>query len=216
MDALLHAAGFAKRGRAWYDTRMLVAPTSLRVLGDPVLHEVTHTVERFDTYLQDLVVRMHYTLMSAGGVGLAAPQIGVLSRVLVLRVPGSAVTTEAGIAADDQMGPPEMMANPLWQPVGEDADVDIEGCLSVPDLVIPVWRYSNIEVQWQAIGGEPREGRFSGLAARVIQHECDHLDGRLHLDHLGARARAKAVYQWHQDHPRDTNPDAPHPITRVV
>lgn len=181
---------------------------SLRVLGDPVLREVTRPVDRFDEYLQDLVVHMHYILMHAGGVGLAAPQVGVVSRLLVLRVPGSAVTTEAGIAADvgtrrpeiTGMGAPEMMANPSWRPVGDETEIDIEGCLSVPDLVIPVRRHVRIDVRWQAIGGEPREARFAGLAARVIQHECDHLDGRLHLDYLGPIARGRALYQWYLDH----------------
>lgn len=150
----------------------------IRVVGDPVLREHAHPVEQFDGQLRKLAFHMIEIMRDAPGVGLAAPQVGVLKRLIVYEV-------------DEKE--PRILVNPeiIWR--SEELEEGEEGCLSVPDVVVPVDRAVSIDVRGQDVHGEPLDYRAEGLEARVIQHEADHLDGVLILDRTSRKERAAAL-----------------------
>ncbi len=127
----------------------------------------------FQRLVEDMVETMH----EYGGVGLAAPQVHVGLRVAVIEVPASDERARAAV-------PLTVLVNPVVTPLGQEAENAWEGCLSIPDLrgVVPRWRRLRLEAL-------DREGtaytvETEGFFARVIQHECDHLDGRVYLDRM--------------------------------
>ncbi len=140
--------------------------------------------------LAPLIADMLETMYDAPGRGLAGPQVGVLKRLFVMDV-------------DWKTGPrnPVVMINPeiLWRSV--DTELGEEGCLSIPGVSTEVSRPSQVRVRWQDEAGATQERDFDGFAARCIQHEYDHLDGRVTFDHLSgeARATAEARYQLQKD-----------------
>lgn len=145
--------------------------------GNPILKAVAEPVTSFDKKLKYLVNEMKKTLYEANGVGLAAPQIAVSKRVFV---------------ADDGESGFEAYINAEWAPDGDEKIVDSEGCLSVPDWFGDVERYAKVIVKYQDIHGKRRQKRASGLLARCIQHETDHLNGILFIEratslHKGAK-----------------------------
>lgn len=127
------------------------------------------------TLIQDMLETMH----EANGVGLAATQVGVLKQLLVLDVS----------ASDDDAAPdPMAIINP--EIVDQDGEVEMEeGCLSIPDIREVVVRPEKITLRYQDASMKPRELKADGLLARVIQHEMDHLNGVLFVDHLSAAKR---------------------------
>lgn len=131
--------------------------------------------------LAPLIADMLETMYDAPGRGLAGPQVGVLKRLFVMDV-------------DWKTGPrnPVVMVNPeiLWR--SEDSQSGEEGCLSIPDVMTEVSRPSQVRLRWQDAMGAVQEQDFDGFAARCIQHEYDHLDGRVTFDHLGEEARTAA------------------------
>ena len=135
--------------------------------GNPILKNVAAPVEVFDKKLKFLFIDMKKPLYEANGVGLAAPQIAVSKRVFV---------------ADDGESGFEAYINPEWSPIGDEKNTDIEGCLSVPELFGEVERYSNVIVHYQDIHGKKKAKKASGLLARCIQHETDHLNGILFIE----------------------------------
>lgn len=141
----------------------------IRMFGDPVLRDRAREVEAVDASVQKLMRDMTETMMAAPGVGLAAPQIGIRRRVIVWQ-------------NEDERG---AMANPRI--VEQEGNiVDDEACLSVPGLTYPVAR-----AQWVTVVGLDEEGQettieAADLTARIFQHEIDHLDGVLFIDHLPA------------------------------
>jgi peptide deformylase len=151
----------------------------IRVLGDPVLRDHAHVVRQFDGQLRKLAFHMIDVMRDAPGVGLAAPQLGVSKRLIVYEV------------GDEEE--PHILANPeiVWR--SDEVEDGEEGCLSVPDVVVPVDRSTSIEVRGQDVHGDPLEIRAEGLEARVIQHEVDHLDGVLILDRTSRKERAAAL-----------------------
>lgn len=160
------------------DRRSEAARRQIRVLGDPVLREKAAPVTQFDERLQELADRMIRIMDDAPGIGLAAPQLGVVKRLLVYQV---------------HENEPHALVNPeiLWR--SEETDVHDEGCLSVPDVVVPVERALRIHVHAQDIHGQPLDYEAEEMEARVIQHESDHLDGVLILDRTSRRERARAL-----------------------
>jgi peptide deformylase len=122
---------------------------------------------------------MMETMHEAGGIGLAANQVGVLHRMIVVDV--SDMDDDPGI-------PPTVMLNPVVAR-GEGEWAVEEGCLSIPELRDEVARPERIIVQYRDIDFEPRELTLTGMPGRVVQHEIDHLDGVLFVDHLGAVRR---------------------------
>ncbi len=145
---------------------ILVAP-------DPRLKVKARPVEKVDEPLRRLMDDMLETMYAAPGIGLAAPQVGVDKRVLVI-----------DIAKDGDPKTPLRMANPqlLW--VSDDDAVYEEGCLSVPEQYADVTRPARIRVRFLDHQNEIRELDADGLLATVVQHEMDHLDGILFIDHL--------------------------------
>lgn len=135
--------------------------------GNPLLKAVAQPVTSFDKDLKFLLENMKKTLYEANGVGLAAPQVAVSKRIFV---------------ADDGETGYEEYINPTWMPIGEEKNIDVEGCLSVPDLYGKVERYSEVLVKYQDRHGKKRQKKASGLLARCIQHETDHLNGILFIE----------------------------------
>jgi peptide deformylase len=155
-----------------------MAPYDIRIIGDPVLKTRVRDVEEIDGSVARLVDDMLETMYAAPGIGLAAPQVGVLSRVIVL-----------DLAREDETPQPLLMANPelLWLS-DEDATYN-EGCLSVPEHYADVARPGACRVRYIDHENEIRELEAEGLLATCIQHEMDHLDGILFLDHISALKR---------------------------
>jgi peptide deformylase len=157
--------------------RQREARKDIRVIGDPVLREHARDVTEFDRSLRKLAKRMIRTMHDAPGVGLAAPQVGVLQRMLVYDV-------------DDE---PHVLVNPVLGEFSDETEEAEEGCLSVPGVTMPVERSLSVRVQALDEYGEPVDFRAEGYEARVIQHETDHLDGVLIVDRTTRSARAAAL-----------------------
>jgi peptide deformylase len=156
--------------------------TALRVVrkhGDPVLRSRALPVERFDDALRDEVRRMGEVMNDALGIGLAATQVGVMHRVLVYRV-----ESEAAVAA---------LVNPVLEWASDEREPMEEGCLSLPGVLVEVDRPVHVRVRAQDERGEGLVIEASGLEARVIQHEMDHLDGVLILDRTTRDQRKEAM-----------------------
>jgi len=159
--------------------RRAAALAHVRKFGDPVLRTRSRPIERFDDALRDEVRRMGELMVDALGVGLAANQVGVLNRVLVYRV--------------HQQSPVAALINPEIEWSGEDKETLEEGCLSLPAVHVDVERPVHIRVRALDEHGEPIMIEASGLEARVIQHELDHLDGVLVLDRISRQQRKDAM-----------------------
>lgn len=149
---------------------------SILKMGAPRLLRIAQPVQKFDTpELHQLIRDMFETMRAAQGAGLAAPQIGVDLQVVIF---GS---TEPNRRYPDRpLVPPTVLVNPVITPLGEDEEEDWEGCLSVPGLrgKVPRWlhiRYSGFDAY-----GSPIDRVVEGFHARVVQHECDHLMGKLY------------------------------------
>jgi peptide deformylase len=151
----------------------------VRKYGDPSLKSRALEVERFDDALLEEVRRMGQLMHDALGIGLAATQLGVMHRVLVYRV--------------DPDGPVCALVNPVLEWSSEDAEALEEGCLSLPSVLVDVDRPIHVRVRAQDEHGEPIMIEASGLEARVIQHEMDHLDGVLILDRTSRDQRKQAM-----------------------
>ena len=153
-----------------------MAILNIRIYGDEVLRKKTKFVKTFDKKLEKLVHDMFETMYEYHGIGLAAPQVGILRKVVVV----------------DTMEPDEkhVLINPkiLWQ--SEERDMMKEGCLSIPGVEGEVIRPESLRVKAQTVTGEEFELAASGLLARCIQHEMDHLNGILFIDHLRESERA--------------------------
>lgn len=143
----------------------------------PVLKEKAKPVTKFDDNLKKLVADMAVTMYDAPGVGLAAPQIGVSLQVAVI-----------DITPKDEEKNLVVLINPKIIK-GEGEETDEEGCLSVEDYSSKVKRFEKIWVEAQDIEGNPNNFEAEGFYARVIQHELDHLDGKLFIDRISSLKR---------------------------
>jgi peptide deformylase len=168
--------------------RQTEARRQLRVVGDPVLRENAKPVTRFDDELAELSRRMIRVMQDAPGIGLAAPQVGVVRRVIVYQVDDDPVT----------------LVNPeiVWS--SDETEVLDEGCLSVPGVSVPVERPTAIRVRAQGLHGDFREYDADDLEARVIQHETDHLNGVLILERTSRHERARALRELREGAPEPT------------
>ncbi|MGH2996951.1 MAG: peptide deformylase [Gaiellaceae bacterium] len=159
--------------------RRAAAMSFIRKWGDPVLKSRATPVDRFDETLQQQVQRMAGIMRDAIGVGLAAPQLGISQRVLVYRIGSDA--------------PVITLVNPELEWHGEDVEILEEGCLSIPSVAVDVERPIHVRIRAKDEHGEERLVEASGLEARVIQHEMDHLDGVLMLDRASREDRKEAL-----------------------
>ena len=146
---------------------------------DPRLKKACAAVGDLSDALLHLADDMLDTMYDAPGVGLAAPQIGVLSRVIVLDC-----DKEDGVPPK-----PVVMFNPEVVASSEETNVYEEGCLSIPDQFAEVTRPKEVEVRWIDRDGNEQTAGFDGLWATCVQHEIDHLNGKLFIDHIGALKR---------------------------
>src|SRR5690625_709091 len=150
---------------------------------DPILLERTESVKENSDELQELIDDMFETMYNAAGVGLAAPQIG---QKLQLFVMDADPMTEDSDQLD--LGP-MVMINPEIVSTGGELVGYEEGCLSIPEVRDEVKRPERVELKWLNREFEERQQEFTGWVSRVIQHEYDHLQGKLFLDHLSAFRR---------------------------
>jgi len=148
-----------------------MAVRKIRKLPDPVLKQKAKKVSTIDSSIQQLIDDMLETMPQAGGVGLAAPQIGVSLRVIVLQMP------------DDE---PIALINPEIVKRSGEREVS-EGCLSVPGYAGEIKRAEVVTVKGQNRQGKTIRLKATGLMAQALQHEIDHLNGMLYIDHLESR-----------------------------
>ncbi|MGH7655036.1 MAG: peptide deformylase [Gemmatimonadaceae bacterium] len=157
----------------------------IRVLGDPVLREDTRPVETFTPELQRLIDDMFETMHAAKGVGLAAPQVGRLERLTVI----------------DVRGAPYVLVNP--EIVEREGTIKWEeGCLSIPDLYGDVNRAARVVVEALDRDGKPFTVEGTELLGVCLQHEIDHLHGKLFIDHLSLLKRKKLLAEWEDEKPK--------------
>ena len=159
--------------------RRAAALSFIRRFGDPVLKSRATPVDRFDDALRAQVSRMGGLMHDAYGVGLAAPQLGISQRLLVYRL-----GHEAPLVA---------LVNPEIEWSSEEQEVLEEGCLSIPGIHVAVARPIYVRVRAKDELGDDRLVEASGLEARVIQHEMDHLDGVLMIDRAPKEQRKEAM-----------------------
>jgi peptide deformylase len=161
------------------EARRVAAMSFIQRLGDPILKSRAMPVDRFDDSLRQQLSRMAGIMSDALGVGLAAPQLGISQRLLVYRVGPDA--------------PVIALANPELEWASDEAETVDEGCLSIPGITVDVERPIYVRVRAADEGGAERLVEASGLEARVIQHEMDHLDGVLILDRTTREERKRAL-----------------------
>lgn len=141
---------------------------------DPRLKTVADPVPAITDEIRRLADDMLETMYDAPGIGLAAPQIGHMSRLLVMDA----------AKEDEETARPMVLVNPAVTWSSEARSVYEEGCLSIPEQFAEVERPAEVEVRWLGLDGETHTERFDGLWATCVQHEIDHLDGRLFIDYL--------------------------------
>ncbi|MGF1471893.1 MAG: peptide deformylase [Rubrobacteraceae bacterium] len=149
----------------------------IRTFGDPVLKTRAPAVDRFDDNLKLLAREMLETMREYEGVGLAANQVGRLKRILVA-------------ALEDEE---YVLVNPKVTAAGPESEKEIEGCLSIPEIQVEIERPSRVTVAGQNLLGEHLSLEATGLLARILQHEVDHLDGVLILDRTDRESRKAAL-----------------------
>ena len=159
-----------------------MAVLDIRVLGDPVLRERTAPTLDVTDAVRELVANMFETMYVAEGIGLAAPQVGRTERVFVMDV-------------DEN---PLAMINPEIV-LREGSERAEEGCLSIPEIFGDVDRAARIIARATGLDGKPFEVDMSGLAARCVQHELDHLDGKLFIDYMSLIKRKFIARKWEKE-----------------
>jgi peptide deformylase len=173
----VETAATSEERRAHHATAMVL----VRQYPDPALRTPAGVVGEVDDSVRHLAERMSEVMERSHGVGLAAPQIGVMRRVLVYR-----------LGAD---GGPRVVVNPELADLSEETEVDTEGCLSIlgGELQVPVERSLRLVLTGLDAGGEPVRVEAEGMEARVLQHEVDHLNGVLIIDRASKEDRRAAM-----------------------
>ena len=152
----------------------------IRVLGDPILRQATTPVNEVTDEIRRLVADMFETMHHARGIGLAAPQVGRTERLAVIEIDGA----------------PLVVINPEVVERSSAKEKAEEGCLSIPDIYADVERPKDVVVRAMNLEGTEYEVEATELLARCLQHEIDHLDGRMFIDHLSVLRRKAALAKW--------------------
>jgi peptide deformylase len=159
---------------------------SIIKLPDPILREKSLPVEMIDAEVRAFASDMLETMYAAPGIGLAAPQVGVLRRIIVVDTVRDEETPKS----------PIILINPEILSVGDELRLHEEGCLSIPEMYAEVERPALVRVRYVNIEGEQREEEFQDLLATVVQHEIDHLNGVLFIDHISRLKRDLLVKKF--------------------
>ena len=165
--------------RAELQARRRVALSQIRQYGDPVLRMRANEVEAFDEELARLTERMTGLMHDAEGVGLAATQVGILRRLFVFH----------------DEGEDRVIVNPVLTVRGKESEVDEEGCLSLGPIRMPVERAVEVTLDGFDAEGKAVHLELEGMSARVVQHELDHLDGKMIIDRTDPESRREAMAQ---------------------
>lgn len=152
---------------------------------DPILRDVSKPVERFDAGLRKFADDMFATMYDAPGIGLAAIQVAEPIRVVVI-----------DLAKEGDAPEPHIFINPVIVERSDMASLYEEGCLSIPDYYAEVERPASVRVTYQDIDGKPQEIKAEGLMATCLQHEIDHLDGVLFIDHISKLKRDMVIKKF--------------------
>ena len=157
-----------------------MALLDLKYYGDPILRKETHTVKEFDSELERFAEDMIETMTTNIGVGLAAPQIGDLRSLIIIDISSE--------EEDEENIEPLILVNPDIIELSGNCVIE-EGCLSIPEVRVEIERPEEIRVIYQDVKGNKKDLKCDGILARVIQHEVDHLRGRLMIDYLSSVKR---------------------------
>ena len=151
----------------------------IREVGDPILKKQCDDIDikNIDKDILDIIEDLKATLEFGTGLGIAAPQIGINKRIIVVGAKKENIKYN-----DAEEVPITAMINPCWRKISEETDIQYEGCMSVPSIRDKVERYKNIELTYYNENGEKIVKEIKGFFARLIQHECDHLDGIVFLE----------------------------------
>jgi len=162
-----------------------MAKLDIITLPDPKLRLASAPLERVDDEVRKLADDMLDTMYAAPGIGLAAVQVGILKRLIVLDT-----------AKEDAPPQPLVMVNPEIKHLGDATRVYEEGCLSIPDVRVDIERPTEIVVGYIDKDGKPQELKTGGLLATAIQHEVDHLDGKLIIDFMSRLKRDMVIRRF--------------------
>ena len=162
-----------------------MAKRPIILLPDPVLRRAAEPITSIDDEVRRLADDMLETMYAAPGVGLAAPQVGISRRLIVLDV-----------SEKDDEKRPYVMINPLIVKRGEELNVHEEGCLSIPDVRVEIERPAEVVVQYLDRDGNQQELAADELLATCLQHEIDHLDGRLLIDYMSRLKRDMVIRRF--------------------
>lgn len=155
----------------------------VREVGDPVLRRISEEVniEEIDEEILEIIEDLKETLEFGTGLGIAAPQVGINKRIIVVGAKKENININYNTAEEI---PITAMINPTWIKLSEETDIQYEGCMSVPIIRGKVERYTHIELTYYNENGEKIVKELHGFFARLIQHECDHLDGIVFLERV--------------------------------
>ena len=156
-----------------------MAIRKILTIPDPILKKKSILVEKIDNEVRKLMDDMLETMYDAPGIGLAAPQIGLLQRIIVIDCAKKEDTDPA----------PLIMFNPEITASSQESDVYEEGCLSIPEHYAEISRPKEVEAKWVDAEGKEQIKVFNGLWSTCLQHEIDHLNGKLFIDYLSSIKR---------------------------
>ncbi|SHJ25418.1 peptide deformylase [Aureimonas altamirensis DSM 21988] len=157
----------------------------LIILPDPILRQVSDPVERIDDAVRAFADDMLETMYDAPGIGLAAIQVGVPRRMLVI-----------DLAKEDEPKNPLVFINPQILSTSDEPSLYEEGCLSIPEYYAEVERPASLTVRYQDVNGKTQELAADGLLATCLQHEIDHLNGVLFIDHISKLKRDMVIRKF--------------------
>lgn len=151
----------------------------IREIGEPILEKICDEIDikNINKDILDIIEDLKATLAFGKGLGIAAPQIAVSKRIIVVGAKKENIKFN-----DPEEIPVTAMINPTWRKISDETDIQYEGCMSVPNIRGKVERYKNIELTYYNENGEKIVKQLNGFFARLIQHECDHLDGIVFLE----------------------------------
>jgi peptide deformylase len=148
-------------------------PLNIHLFGDKTLRQTAKRINKVDDDLRQTIREMLQTMYSSDGIGLAAPQVGIHKQLVVI-----------DCELENPAAPPLILINPEIKSYSKSLCKDQEGCLSIPGIYMDVERPEQVEVSYKDENGRPRTIKADGLLARAIQHEMDHLNGVLFVDHI--------------------------------